>query len=114
MKDLDFQGLELPILTDKELLEQAWNLEDENEASNTQGVQMENVEGEDNGKRGREEEEDGATSSRHKKARTENAVEQQEETLNAQCVNSISPLYGFRNSQFDFPNSFYCFPWSPL
>ena len=32
----------------------------------------------------------------------------------AQCVNSISPLYGFRNSQFDFPNSFYCFPWSPL
>jgi len=81
MKDLDFQGLELPILTDKELLEQAWNLEDENEASNTRGVQMENVEGEDNGKRGREEEEDGATSLRHKKARTENAVEQQEETL---------------------------------
>ena len=26
----------------------------------------------------------------------------------------VSPLYGFRNSQFDFPNSFYCFPWSPL
>ena len=84
MRDLDYQGLELPILTDKELLEQTWNLEDqpeENEALNAQGVQMENAEGADNGKRGREEEEDGAASSRSKKARTETAVEQQEETL---------------------------------
>ena len=84
MRDLDYQGLELPILTDKELLEQTWNLEDqpeENEALNAQGVQLEDAEGEDNGKRGREEEEDGAASSRSKKARTETAVEQQEETL---------------------------------
>ena len=79
MRDLDYQGLELPILTDKELLEQTWNLEDqpeENEALNAQGVQMEDAEGADNGKRGREEEEDGAASSRSKKARTETAVEQ--------------------------------------
>ena len=85
MRDLDYQGLELPILTDKELLEQTWNLEDqpeENEALNAQGVQMEDAEGADNGKRGREEKEDGAASSRSKKARTETAVEQQEETLN--------------------------------
>ena len=25
-----------------------------------------------------------------------------------------SYLYGFQKSQFDFPNSFYCFPWSSL
>jgi len=82
MRDLDYQGLELPILTDKELLEQPWNLEEqlqpeENEAVQAQEVQM----GEENGKRRREEEEDGAASSRRKKARSDEAMEQQGETF---------------------------------
>ena len=81
MRDLDYQGLELPILTDKELLEQPWNLEEqlqpENEAVQAQEVQM----GEENGKRRREEEEDVAASSRRKKARSDEAMEQQGETF---------------------------------
>ena len=57
----------MPILNDKELLEQTWNLEDqpeENVASNALGVQMANAECENNGKRGREEEEDVAAGPR--------------------------------------------------
>jgi len=83
MRDLDYQGLDLPILTDKELLEQTWNLEDQPEqsvAGNDQGGQVGEDEGEDHGKR-RREEEDGAISSGRKKARVENEVEPQEETL---------------------------------
>ena len=83
MRDLDYQGLELPILTDKELLEQTWNLEDQpeqNVAGNDQESHLRD-EGEDTGKRRREEEEDGAKSSRKKKARLDNEVEHQEETL---------------------------------
>ena len=81
-RDLDYQGLELPILTDKELLEQTWNLEDqpaENVASNAHEVHVENAAVEDNGKRGREEDEDGVATSRRKKARVEDAMQQQEE-----------------------------------
>ena len=49
MRDLDYQGLDLPILTDKELLEQTWNLEDQPEQTvptNDQGGLGEVGEGE--------------------------------------------------------------------
>ena len=81
-RDLDYQGLELPILTDQELLEQTWNLEDqpeENAASNAEGVPMDYAAMEDNGKRGREEDDDGVATSKRKKARVEDAMQQQEE-----------------------------------
>ena len=92
MRDLDYQGLDLPILTDKELLEQTWNLEDQPEQTvptNDQGGLGEVGEGEadERGKRAREEEEGGSKASRSipipisKKARVENEVEQQEQTF---------------------------------
>ena len=86
MRDLDYQGLDLPILTDKELLEQTWNLEDQPEqtvATNDQGGLGEVGEGEadERGKRALEEEEGGVGASRKKKARVENEVEQQEQWI---------------------------------
>ena len=92
MRDLDYQGLDLPILTDKELLEQTWNLEDQPEQTvptNDQGGRGEVGEGDvdERGKRAREEEEGGGKASRSdtipisKKARVEHEVEQQEQTF---------------------------------
>ena len=92
MRDLDYQGLDLPILTDKELLEQTWNLEDQPEQTaptNDQGGLGEVGEGEadERGKRAREEGEGGGKASSSipipisKKARVENEVEQQEQTF---------------------------------
>ena len=85
MRDLDYQGLDLPILNDKELLEQTWNLEDQPEqtvATNDQGGLGEvGGEADERGKRALEEEEGGVGASRKKKARVENEVEQQEQTF---------------------------------
>ena len=67
MVDLNYQGLDLPILTEKELLEQTWNLEEESDVLANERVGL--VDGhvvEENGKRGREDEDDGITSSRKK------------------------------------------------
>ena len=80
MRDLDYQGLDLPILTDKELLEQTWNLEDQPEhtvATNDQGE----GDGDERGKRARDEEEDRTVAPRNKKPRVENEMELQEHTL---------------------------------
>ena len=79
MRDLDYQGLELPILTEQELLEQTWNLE---EQPRVEGHDVE-ASGEreaEQSKRARDEEE-GSESSRTKRPRVDVEVPQ-EETLN--------------------------------
>ena len=79
MRDLDYQGLELPILTEQELLEQTWNLE---EQPRVEGHDVEASGDREAGqsKRGRDEEE-GSESSRTKRPRVDVEVPQ-EETLN--------------------------------
>ena len=79
MRDLDYQGLDLPILTEQELLEQTWNLE---EQPRVEGHDVE-ASGEreaGHSKRARDEEE-GSESSRTKRPRVDVEVPQ-EETLN--------------------------------
>ena len=88
MVDLNYQGLDLPILTEKELLEQTWNLEEESDVLANERVGL--VDGhavEENGKRGREDEDDGITSSRKKRARVEEEYHQ-EDTLHV----AVEPL----------------------
>ena len=79
MRDLDYQGLDLPILTEQELLEQTWNLE---EQPRVEGHDVEASGEREAGqsKRARDEE-DGSESLRTKRSRVDEEVPQ-EETLN--------------------------------
>ena len=81
MVDLNYQGLDLPILTEKELLEQTWNLEEEPDVPVNERVGLADEHAvEDNGKRGREDEDDEIISSRKKRVRVEED-HHQEDTL---------------------------------
>ena len=81
MVDLNYQGLDLPILTEKELLEQTWNLEEEPDVPANERVGLADEHAvEDNGKRGREDEDDEIISSRKKRVRVEED-HHQEDTL---------------------------------
>merc|ERR1719357_2496384 len=79
MRDLDYQGLDLPILTEQELLEQTWNLEEQPRVEG-QDVEASGEREAGQPKRARDEEE-GSESSSTKRPRVDVEVPQ-EETLN--------------------------------
>ena len=79
MRDLDYQGLDLPILTEQELLEQTWNLEEQPRVEG-QDVEASGEREAGQPKRARDKEE-GSEPSRTKRPRVDVEVPQ-EETLN--------------------------------
>ena len=96
MRDLDYQGLDLPILTEQELLEQTWNLE---EQPRVEGHDVEASGEREAGqsKRARDEEE-GSESSRTKRPRVDVEVPQ-EETLNVASEPAEMPAAPVRSGE---------------